>query len=236
MKKMILTAAAIIAAAMTVSCNKDTENTGLTVDTDAISYPLSGGTYDISLTSGKPWKALYCTEWLTVTPESGTGDATVTVGTDTWANEDSEDARLACVYFTDGTDTVSVLIGQINDDNYLPVDHVSRYDNDYLDDDYLNASCGKVSFPLQGGEYTLTVDSNVRWEIQCDADWLSFSPMSCYSGFNNLTVSAQEWTNPDNEESRTATFRIYYSADVSAEVAVTQLNDSSIVPGPASIR
>ena len=70
MKKMILTAAVIAAAAMTVSCNKDTENTGLSVDAEAINYPLSGGTYDINLTSGKPWKALYCAEWLTVTPES----------------------------------------------------------------------------------------------------------------------------------------------------------------------
>ncbi|HIR32814.1 MAG TPA: BACON domain-containing protein [Candidatus Coprenecus merdigallinarum] len=66
----------------------------------------SGDTYDINLTSGKPWKALYCAEWLTVTPESGTSNATVTVGTDAWANEDSKNVRLACVYFTDGTDTV----------------------------------------------------------------------------------------------------------------------------------
>lgn len=54
MKKMILAAAVIAAAAMTVSCNKDTENTGLGVDAEAINYPLSGGTYDINLTSGKP--------------------------------------------------------------------------------------------------------------------------------------------------------------------------------------
>ena len=48
----------------------------------------------------------YEAEWLTITPESGTGDATVTIGTDIWANEDSEEVRLADVYFTDDTDTV----------------------------------------------------------------------------------------------------------------------------------
>ena len=103
---MILAAAVIAAAAMTVSCNKDTENTGLGVDAEAINYPLSGGTYDINLTSGKPWKALYCAEWLTVTPESGTGNATVTIAVDAWNNEDSEEARLAGVHLTDGIDTV----------------------------------------------------------------------------------------------------------------------------------
>ena len=128
---MILAAAVIAAAAMTVSCNKDTESTGLGVDAEAINHPLSGGTYDINLTSGKPWKALYCAEWLTVTPESGTGNATVTIAVDAWNNEDSEEARLAGVHLTDGIDTVAVLIGQINDDNYSgisapEVDHVIR--------------------------------------------------------------------------------------------------------------
>lgn len=129
MNKLILAAAVIAAAAMTVSsCNKNTENTGLSVDAESISYPLSGGTFDINLTSGKPWKALYCTEWLTVTPESGEGDATVTIGVDPWANEDSEEARLAGVHLTDNTDTVLVLINQVNDDNFgrPSVDHVSR--------------------------------------------------------------------------------------------------------------
>lgn len=40
MNKLILTAAVIAAAAMTVSsCNKNTENTGLSVDAESISYP-----------------------------------------------------------------------------------------------------------------------------------------------------------------------------------------------------
>ena len=234
MKKMILTAAVIAAAAMTVSCNKTDENTGLGVDVEAINYPLSGGTYDISLTSGKPWEALYCAEWLTVTPESGTGDATVTVGTDTWANEDSEEVRLAGVYFTDGTDTVSVLIGQVNDDNYTSVtvpevDHVTR---GYF---YLNVSSNNIQSPSQGGTYTITIDTNTNWEIHCDADWLSLSPMSGYSGINSLTVSTQEWINPDNEESRTATFRIHRSRHEFEQITVTQHNDTTITPDPAAI-
>lgn len=56
MKKMILTAAVIAAAAMTVSCNKDIDNTGLGVDVEVINYPLDGVTYDIHLTAETPWK------------------------------------------------------------------------------------------------------------------------------------------------------------------------------------
>ena len=235
MKKMILTAAAIITAVMTVSCNKDTENTGLTVDAEAINYPLSGGTYDINLTSGKPWKALYCAEWLTVTPESGTGDATVTVGTDTWANEDSEDARLASVYFTDGTDTVSVLIGQINDDNIsVPeVDHVTRHIN------HLYLSIYNIQSPSQGGSYIINIDTDTDWWIENDTDWLSFSPTGGPSGWNGTTVYVHEWENPDNEESRTATFNVGYESQSGIfnrkSVVVTQLNDTTITPDSAAI-
>ena len=242
MKKMILTAAVITAAVTTVSCNKNTESTGLTVDSDAINYPLSGGTYDINLTSGKPWNALYCAEWLTVTPESGTGDATVTVGTDTWANEDSEEARIASVYFTDGTDTVTVLIGQINDDNYSgisapEVDHVIRPRFDYL-----NVSNDNIQFPPQGGSYIIYVDTIADWWwIENDTDWLSFSPTEGPRGWQAFTVYVQEWENPDNEESRTATFKVEWKSRPESDsfsyypIVVTQLNDTTIVPGPAAI-
>lgn len=230
MKKMILTAAAIAAAAMIVSCNKDTENTGLGVDAEAINYPLSGGTYDISLTSGKPWNALYCAEWLTVTPESGTGDATVTVGTDAWANEDSEESRLASVYFTDNTDTVAVLIGQINDDNIsVPEkEHFTR-------GNYIIADCNTLHFPVHGGSYTINVDSHFGWIIECDADWISFSPACGPNGYGSFIATVQEWSNPGNEESRTTTVRVA-SGSIGTYIDITQFNDGSIVPGPNSNR
>ena len=220
----------LAAAAMTASCNKDTENTGLTVDAEAINCPLSGGTYDINLTSGKPCKALYCAEWLTVTPESGTGDATVTVGTDAWANEDSEESRLASVYFTDNTDTVAVLIGQINDDNIsVPEkEHFSRYV-------YIIADCNTLHFPVYGGSYTINVDSYSRWMIKCDADWISFSPASGPNGYGSFIATVQEWSNPGNEESRTTTVRVA-SGSVGTDIDITQFNEGSIVPGPNSNR
>lgn len=242
MKKMILAAAVIAAAAMTVSCNKDTESTGLGVDAEAINYPLSGGTYDINLTSGKPWKALYCAEWLTVTPESGTGNATVTIAVDAWNNEDSEEARIAGVHLTDGIDTVAVLIGQINDDNYSgisapEVDHVIRPHFDYL-----NVSNDNIQFPSQGGSYIIYVDTDTDWWwIENDTDWLSFSPTGGPRGWQAFTVYVQEWENPDNEENRTATFKVEWKTRPESDsfsyypIVVTQLNDSSIEPGPAAI-
>ena len=227
MKKMILTAAAIIAAAaMTVSCNKNSENTGLGVDAETISYPLSGGTFDINLTSGKPWKALYCTEWLTVTPESGTGNATVTVSTDAWANEDSEESRLASVYFTDNTDTVAVLIGQINDDNIsVPEkEHFTR-------GNYIIADCNTLHFPVHGGSYTINVDSHFGWIIECDADWISFSAKEG-NYWKEITVNVSEWENPGSEEKRSAAFHVrYYQPPMfdfwSESVLMEQHNDNT---------
>ena len=228
MNKLILTAAVIAAAAMTVSsCNKNTENTGLSVDAEAISYPLSGGTYDINLTSGKPWKALYCTEWLTVTPESGEGDATVTIGVDPWVNEDSEEARLAGVHLTDNTDTVLVLINQVNDDNFgrPSVDHVSRPSA------YLRLSSNNIQSPSQGGAFTISIDSNTGWEIICDADWISLSAKEG-SYWKEITVNVSEWENPGNEEKRSAAFHVrYYQPPMhdfwSESVLVEQHNDNT---------
>ena len=228
MKKMILTAAVITAAvALTVSCEQNTENTGLSVDAEAISYPLSGGTFDINLTSEKPWKALYCTEWLTVTPESGEGDATVTIGVDPWANEDSEEARLAGVHLTDNTDTVLVLINQVNDDNFeRPIgDHISRPSA------YLRLSSNNIQSPAQGGSYIIAIDSNTGWEIECDADWISFSAKEG-NYWEEITVNVSEWENPGNEEKRSAAFHVrYYQPPMfdfwSESVLVEQHNDNA---------
>ncbi len=205
------------------------------MDAETISYPLSGGTYDINLTSGKPWKALYCAEWLTVTPESGTSDATVTVGTDTWANEDSEEVRLADVYFTDDTDTVSVLIGQSNDNNSAPATGTASHNTNYL---YLSDySIREV--PYQGGSYIINIDTDTYWWIENDTDWLSFSPTGGPSGWNGTTVYVHEWENPDNEESRTATFNVGYESQSGIfnrkSVVVKQLNDTTITPDSAAI-
>ena len=179
MNKMILTAAVIAAAALTVSCEQNTENTGLSVDAESISYPLSGGTFDINLTSGKPWKALYCTEWLTVTPESGEGDATVTVGVEAWANEDSEEARLAGVHLTDNTDTILVLINQVNDDNFgIPsVDHVSRPSA------YLRLSSNNIQCPAQGGFRNGKIPA-MRKNVPQPSTCVITSPQCTISGLN----------------------------------------------------
>ena len=223
MKKMILTAAVIAAAVMTVSCNKDSENIGLSVDAEAINYPLSGGTYDINLTSGKPWKALFYAEWLTVTPESGAGDATVTVGTDIWANEDSEEVRLADVYFTDDTDTVSVLIGQSNDNNSAPATGTVSNNTNYL---YLSDySIREV--PYQGGSYVIGLNTNTNWWIENDNYWLTFSTTGGSYKAKEFTVIVRAWIYPDklaltsehhdsnftfSEDTRTLTFYVAYES------------------------
>ena len=224
MKKMILTAAVIAAAAMmTVSCNKDTENTGLSVDAEAINYPLSGGTYDINLTSGKPWKALYCAEWLTVTPESGTGDATITVGTDIWANEENREARLASVYFTDDADTVSVLIGQSNDNNSaVPGTGIVTSNTNYLHLSKFQI----LGVPREGSTYVIELDTGSDWWIENDHNWISISPTSGRSGWNSIWINVRAWVYPellalkmghhdsyaDSEDTRTATFYVGYES------------------------
>lgn len=124
------------------------------------------------------------------------------------------------------------------------MDHVTR---GYF---YLNVSSNNIQSPSQGGTYTITIDTNTNWEIinidtdtdwwiENDTDWLSFSPTGGPSGWNGTTVYVHEWENPDNEESRTATFNVGYESQSGIfnrkSVVVTQLNDTTITPDSAAI-
>lgn len=206
MKKLIFAAAMAATVFLTVSCNKNEEDVTISADCETIAFPLAGGSIDIKLTTDNSWKFLGCADWLRVNPESGTGDATVTVIVDEWANEELEEARSAGAYFTDGIDTAQVVISQVNDDNILfGKDHFDRYDQVY---NYLNLSTQTIEAPLEGGTFTINVDAGKSWHIDGGADWVSVTPTSGGSGYSTFTVSVSEWENPGNNDVRQATIYV----------------------------
>ena len=228
MKKMILTAAVIAAAAMTVSCNKDIDNTGLGVDVEVINYPLGGGTYDIHLTAETPWEASHFPKWVTVTPESGSGNATITIGVDAWDNEDNEAGCTAYLVITDRTDTAVVVIDQINDDNKErgPVESDHDFSRDEYIPNYLTVNNTEINLTSQDASTSFNIDADCSWWTECDAEWITVSPASG-RGWKAVTVSAHDWTDPENE-SRTATPKVCYNTYIdkpgtsSITITVTQ--------------
>lgn len=204
MKKLIFAAAmAATVLLLPVSCNKNEEDLTISTDSEALVYPPAGGTYDIKLTTENSWKFLGCADWLSVNPESGTGDATVTVIVDEWPNEELEKMRNAGAYFTDGIDTALVVISQVNDDNYVPnpapdVDYVIRGDDSYK---YLNVDSPSPLIFFSGSSDTKTVgvDSSEPWHIEGGADWITITPASGGSGYSTFTVSVSGWDSREDK-------------------------------------
>lgn len=204
MKKLIFAAAmAATVLLLPVSCNKSEEDLTISTDCEALVYPPAGGTYDIKLTTENSWKFLGCADWFRVNPESGTGDATVTVIVDEWPNEELEKMRNAGAYFTDGIDTALVVISQVSDDNYVPipapdVDHVIRGDDSYK---YLNVDSPSPLIFFSGSSDTKTVgvDSSEPWHIEGGADWITITPASGGSGYITFTVSVSGWDSREDK-------------------------------------
>ena len=204
MKKLIFAAAMVATVLLLpVSCNKNEEDLTISTDCEALVYPPAGGTYDIKLTTENSWKFLGCADWLSVNPESGTGDATVTVIVDEWPNEELEKMRNAGAYFTDGIETALVVINQVNDDNYVPipapdVDHVIRGDDSYK---YLNVDSPSPLIFFSGSSDTKTVgvDSSEPWHIEGGADWITITPASGGSGYSTFTVSVSGWDSREDK-------------------------------------
>ena len=199
MKKLIFAAAmAATVLLLPVSCNKNEEDLTISTDCEALVYPPAGGTYDIKLTTENSWKFLGCADWLSVNPESGTGDATVTVIVDEWPNEELEKMRNAGAYFTDGIDTALVVINQVSDDNISApdVDHAYRGDGS---DQYLNLDCGSLLIVSPNSPKTVGVDSPAPWHIEGGADWITITPASGGSGYSTFTVSVSGWDSREDK-------------------------------------
>ena len=203
---------------MAVSCGKDNdERETLSTNLEVICFPSQGGSYDLSLNTDSPWHTISLHDWVTVTPESGNGNAIVTIRVDTWDNQDGETARGAKIIFLDDSDTLVTYIGQLNDDNQYRPDE-PEFDRDrYVPNTLTLPDGNSATVPAQGGDFSISIAADCSWWVECDASWLSITPANGRLT-GDLTVSAQEWTNDGNETSRTAEIRIcYYDSSFATE-------------------
>lgn len=89
MKQKLFFALMAFAALMFTACNKEKGNTpddpnekqskSISCSKDTIESTLQGGTFSVSITSKGNWSATSDAQWIEVTPNSGVGDAFVTI-------------------------------------------------------------------------------------------------------------------------------------------------------------
>jgi len=200
MKTLLRAAAALSAGLLIFSCSKD-KVTELIVTPLQVNVDVAGATdKTVSITCNDAWTATSGADWLTVSPASGNGNATITLNIS--ANTSIE-ARETEITIKAAELTRTVKVGQLGQEPALA-----------LDKDALSF------IALGSAPVEVTVTSNVPWtvSIPADATWLAANPTS---GTGNGTVT---FTVTDNiyRKSNTAQVTILGSSSLSSTLTVTQ--------------
>lgn len=157
----------------------------LTVSPSSQNVTSTSGSTSFSISSNVSWSATDDAAWLSVSPTSGDGNATLSANYD--ANSSSS-SRTANISIVGGgiTRTVTVIQEGQTTSNYLTVSPSSQD---------VTSTAGSTSF---------TVSSDLSWSVSDDSDWLSVSPNN---GNGNATLSANYDENTTTT-SRTGTITI----------------------------
>lgn len=181
----------------------------------SISFALSNAKYSVS---GKyiwwfqrrsklriAWTISSNAAWLTTSPSSGSGNASVTVSHTTNTGEQ----RTGILTFSGSGITQTVTVTQAAA-NSLAVSPANQS---------VNASAGSSS---------ITVTSNVAWTVSSNANWLTPNPSS---GSNNGTVMASYTANVGATRTGTLTFT---GGGLTRTATITQAGKSSLTVTPTT--
>ena len=158
----------------------------------------------VVVTSNSPWQASSNVEWLSVTPMSGPGDGVLTL---TATLNDTAHKRMSVV-------TLSSEAGEVIE---IPVTQ-----NGIL----FATDLSEISFGENPGEHSITLTTDIPWEVSFEADWFSVDPVSG-NGQKEEKVTVTVHRNTTQEE-RTAIITIMPEYGSSIEITVIQKGASYV--------
>jgi hypothetical protein len=183
------------------ACKEDEESAvtpSLSVDKTAIAVNQTGGTYDLAVTANVTWTGTASETFVTLSPTSGNGNATVnvTVG----ANNNPTQRTAIITVSADGVEPKTVTVTQPGTTPSLTV------------------APATLNFPAGGGEgQAAQVIANVAWTTTSTDSWLTVSPASG-TATADLTVTA----GPNGGTVRSATVTFSATGLPDQTIAVTQ--------------
>jgi len=166
------------------------------LDRNTLNFGRDGGSQNITVSSNDSWTISGGVDWLTISHQSGEGNATISV---TASQNEITETRSATLTFTRGTETATVTIIQ---EAALPFIELNR---------------NTLNFNSTGGNQTVTVSSNGNWTVSGTTNWLTVSPQS---GTGNTTVTITVTANT-TYQIRTSTL-IFRNGTQTATVDITQ--------------
>lgn len=180
----------------------------------SLNYPQAGGAYKIKLSSDYVWN-IYIDEandsWVDVTPSTGdAGEAEITIAvTPNWSIEQR-------------TGYIRMYAGDFYIDSIaIKQEAVS-----------LSADTDKLSFKALGESKTMTIESNIEWEIVSRPSWISIAPTTS-EGTTTITVTAENNSDSVNRAGKIVLGKEGFSHNVEVEVIQDgkyfTLNDEDMV-------
>ncbi len=162
---VILTIAVLISF---TSCEEnDIKEVELSLNTHELFEDFRAGTYEVELTANGEWKVMNSHSWCIATPESGTGNATLTI---TLSENNTKSDRNSVIDVKSGNKTESISVTQYATIPIIEVDKAS------------------VNVGFEGNIIELVVSTNVLNWYLIIPDWCeSITPMTYRKKENSIT-------------------------------------------------
>lgn len=180
----------------TISVSQALANEKLTVNVTRLSCESAGAALHFAITSNGDWTIAGKEEWMTLSQESGSGDADITV---TVATNTSETAREATLLVKGKSTTLQVVVSQSGKVTTLVISPTT------------------ISATALVGSYNISVTGDATWTATTDATWIAIDKKS---GEGEATVKITCESNASSS-SRTGTITIA-SSQKSLTCKVTQ--------------
>jgi hypothetical protein len=140
-------------ASLLTGCNKSVE---VSFDMQTQTIAAEGGTYTVELKSNGDWNIAASADWLTVSPTSGNGDATLTLVAQRNA---SHQVRSTEIKATTKDNTATLTVSQ----EFVPNTHPEEH--------YLTITPTEVDMDYMGGRTTIDLECDEEWMTDAGVDW-----------------------------------------------------------------
>ena len=187
-------------ASLLIGCKKPVE---VSFGVQSQTIAAEGGTYTIELLSNGDWNLTNTAEWMTVSPTSGKGDATLTLVAQPNTLQQVRSAEIQAVT---KDNTASLTVTQ----EYTPSIHPEEH--------YLTLTPTVVEMAYTGGSATIDLECDEGWMVDAGADWLRLDRTEG-NGNERLTLTVVENT---SFTSRLAEVKFVSASDCSAILVVRQ--------------
>lgn len=187
-------------ASLLIGCKKPVE---VSFGVQSQTIAAEGGTYTIELLSNGDWNITNTAEWMTVSPTSGNGDATLTLVAQP---NTLQQVRSAEIQAATKDNTASLTVTQ----EYTPSIHPEEH--------YLTLTPTEVEMAYTGGSATIALECDEGWMVDAGADWLRLDRTDG-NGNERLTLTVVENT---SFTSRLAEVKFVSASDCSAILVVRQ--------------